>query len=236
MPGDSHQHIYSEQGRRAELWRHLPCGSQRRRGYWLRKRPPAGFAPQLSILFRPDVIAHSKQFGHWQADLVLFRQKYGSAKVSNMIERNSRFPGRVKEHRKFHLGDHGSDRQSAHAPAPQAFRSITFDRGSEFIDWPDLQAEVGIQTWFCEAQSPWQKDAMKNTNKRLRRSLCRDTHSNRFPKRSSVSCAQASTPRRASASASTPRPRYSRPTCWDAATDAWNSPGNHCRIWAGAST
>ena len=38
-----------------------------------------------------------------------------------------------------------------------ACRSITFDRRSEFVDWPHLQAEVGTQTWFCEAQSPWQK-------------------------------------------------------------------------------
>jgi IS30 family transposase len=50
-----------------------------------------------------------------------------------------------------------------------ACRSITFDRGSEFVDWPHLQAEVGTQTWFCEAQSLWQKGAVENANKRLRR-------------------------------------------------------------------
>jgi IS30 family transposase len=42
-------------------------------------------------LFRPDIIAHRKQFGHWEADLVLFRQKYGPANVTTMIERTSRF-------------------------------------------------------------------------------------------------------------------------------------------------
>ena len=35
-----YQHIYSEDGRRGELWRHLPSGRRRRRGYRLRKRPP----------------------------------------------------------------------------------------------------------------------------------------------------------------------------------------------------
>jgi hypothetical protein len=29
----------------------------------------------------------------------------------------------------------------------QARRSITFDRGSEFMNWPHLQAEIGTQTW-----------------------------------------------------------------------------------------
>ncbi|MBY0135075.1 hypothetical protein E2977_00940 (plasmid) [Paracoccus yeei] len=59
------------------------------------------------------------------------------------------------------------------APLPRhACRSVTFNRGSEFIDWPHLQAEVGTQTWFCEEQSPWQKGALENANKRLRRWLC----------------------------------------------------------------
>ncbi|MFC3630862.1 hypothetical protein ACFOM8_15565, partial [Paracoccus angustae] len=56
--------FYSDEGRRAELWCHLPSGRRRRRGYRLRKRPPQNFAPELSILFRPDVIAHRRQFGH----------------------------------------------------------------------------------------------------------------------------------------------------------------------------
>jgi len=31
-----------------------------------------------------------------------------------------------------------------------ARRSITFDRGTEFVSWPHLQAEIGTQTWFCD--------------------------------------------------------------------------------------
>ena len=62
-----------------------------------------------------------------------------------------------------------------------ACRWITFDRGSEFVDWPHLQAEVGTQTWFCEAQSPWQKGRTREHYKRLRRRLTRDTDPNSLP-------------------------------------------------------
>lgn len=173
-----YQHIYSEDGRRGELWRHLPSGRRRRRGYRLRKRPPPRFAPELSILFRPDIIAHRKQFGHWEADLVLFRQKYGPANVTTMIERTSRFLVALKNTEKRTKPIMAQIAQAL-TPLPRhACRSITFDRGSEFIDWPHLQAEVGAQTWFCEAQSPWQKGAVENANKRLRRWLCRDTDPN----------------------------------------------------------
>lgn len=33
----------------------------------------------------------------------------------------------------------------------RARRSITFDRGTEFTDWPYLQAGIGTQTWFCRS-------------------------------------------------------------------------------------
>ena len=39
-------------------------------------------------------------------------------------------------------------------PEQIARRSATFDRGSEFMDWPHLQAEVRIQTWLCDHSSP----------------------------------------------------------------------------------
>ena len=48
-----------------------------------------------------------------------------------------------------------------------ARRSITFDRGTEFTDWPYLQASIGTQTWFCDPQSPWQKGTVENTNGRV---------------------------------------------------------------------
>ncbi len=61
-------------------------------------------------------------------------------------------------------------------PLPHAARqSITFDRGTEFTDWPYLQAGLGVQTWFCDPQAPWQKGTVEDTNRRARRWLSRDT-------------------------------------------------------------
>lgn len=54
-----------------------------------------------------------------------------------------------------------------------ARRSITFERGSEFVTWPHLQAETGTRSWFCDAQSPHQKGAVETTNCRVRRVLPR---------------------------------------------------------------
>lgn len=50
-----------------------------------------------------------------------------------------------------------------------ARRSITFDRGSEFMNWPHLQAEIGTQTWFCDLFSSQQKGTVEITNRWARR-------------------------------------------------------------------
>ena len=170
-----YRHIYSDDGRAAQLWRYLPSGRRKRRGYRLRKRPPPRFAPELSILFRPDVVAHRREFGHWEADLVLFRQKYGAANVTTMVERMSRFLVVIRNEAKRTKPVMAQIAKAVASLPAHARRSVTFDRGSEFVDWPHLQAEVGAQAWFCEAQSPWQKGAVENANRRLRRWLDRDT-------------------------------------------------------------
>lgn len=50
-----------------------------------------GTPEQISILFRPDNAAHRRQFGHWEGDLMLSKQKLGEANVTSLVERVSRF-------------------------------------------------------------------------------------------------------------------------------------------------
>jgi hypothetical protein len=86
--------------------------------------------------------------------------------VTSLVERVSRFAVLLRN----------NDRQSwpimerlisvMRALPHRARRSITFDRGTEFTDWPYLQAGIGSQTWFCDPQSPWQKGTVENTNGR----------------------------------------------------------------------
>ena len=106
---------------------------------------------------------------------MMFRKEFGTANVTSLVERVSRFT----------LLARNSDRQSKPvmeglieglSPLPlPARRSITFDRGTEFSAWPYLQAGLGLQTWFCDPQAPWQKGTVENTNNRLRTWLPRRT-------------------------------------------------------------
>lgn len=165
---------YSSDGREMKLWRHLPEARARRRPRHARRCHGRRFSPELSILHRPDIVRDRQQLGHWECDLLQFRKKFGKANVTSLVERVSRFAVFLRN----------NDRQSkpimdglieALAPLPAAARrSITFDRGTEFTDWPYLQAGLGVETWFCDPQSPWQKGTVENTNRRARKWLSRD--------------------------------------------------------------
>jgi IS30 family transposase len=57
-------------------------------------------------------------------------------------------------------------------------RTISFDNGAEFAEHHRLHMSLGVQTFFCDVRSPWQKGGVENTIGRLRRVLPRKTNLN----------------------------------------------------------
>ena len=156
------------------LWWHLPNHRMSRQPRRARKRRAPRFGREVSILFRPEAVAHRTEFGHWEGDLVLFQQRFGQANVTSLMERVTRFTVLLRNTSRRSKPVMGKIARAIDALPLPARRSITFDRGSEFVTWPHLQAETGTRSWFCDAQSPHQKGAVENTNRRLRRFLLRE--------------------------------------------------------------
>ena len=168
-----YRYIYSKEGMADELWWYLPLHRKNRTPRRARKRLKPKFDRDVSILFRPDDVAHRRQFGHWEGDLMLFEQKLGQSNVTSLVERVSRFTVLLKNPNKRTKPVMGKIMKAIRDLPHLARKSITFDRGTEFVSWPHLQAEIGTQTWFCDPSSPWQKGTVENTNRRARRWLPR---------------------------------------------------------------
>lgn len=176
----SHETIYkfaySADGHAIKLWRHLPEHRARRRPRHARRRHGRRFSPEVNILYRPDVVAERKQFGHWECDLIQFRKKFGKGNVTSLVERVSRFAVLLRNNDRQSRPVMDGLIQVLQSLPHLARRSITFDRGTEFTDWPYLQASIGTRTWFCDPQSPWQKGTVENTNGRARKWLSREVN------------------------------------------------------------
>ncbi|EAQ23486.1 IS30-like element ISRssp4 family transposase [Roseovarius sp. 217] len=178
-----YRYAYSKAGRAEKFYRHLPMHRHRRRPRGTRRHHGRHILDELAIAHRPEAIAERDQFGHWECDLVMFRKEFGKANVTSLVERVSRFALVLKN----------PDRQSKPvmeslianlSPLPaEARRSITFDRGTEFSAWQHLKDGLGVEPWFCDPQSPWQKGTVENTNNRLRRYLSRKADPTAFTDR-----------------------------------------------------
>ena len=103
----------------------------------------------------------------------MFKQKLGQSNVTSLVERVSRFTVLLKNPDIRTKAVMGKIMKAIKDLPVSARRSITFDRGTEFVSWPHLPAEIGPQTWFCDPSSPWQKGTVENTNQRARRWLPR---------------------------------------------------------------
>lgn len=61
-------------------------------------------------------------------------------------------------------------------PLPVAARrSITFDNGTGFTRYRQIEHRLKLDTWFCDPRSPWQKGGVEDAIGRLRRDLPRKT-------------------------------------------------------------
>jgi IS30 family transposase len=176
----SHETIYRfiyDQIRRTNdgSWRHYLPRAKYKRG---RRRRPNRSPVNLikgrrSIALRPPEVELRETFGHWEADLMLFTAPGQAILVSQ--ERKSRALLSAKQPGK-------AARPAAQrlltwfaAIEPELRKSVTFDNGTEFAHHLILVDQIGIQTFFCDPHSPWQKGTIENAIGRLRRFLPRNT-------------------------------------------------------------
>jgi IS30 family transposase len=47
-------------------------------------------------------------------------------------------------------------------------KSLTWDQGAEMVQHEKLKSDTGIDIYFCDPQSPWQRGSNENTNGILR--------------------------------------------------------------------
>ncbi len=180
-PVISHESIYRfvyAQLRRTNegRWRcYLPKAKFKRGRRGRKGGSPARFIrDRVSIAQRPNSVQHRHSPGHWEADLMLFAT-YGQA-ILVAHERQSRLLLLAKQPSKAAQ----PTAEQLHAwlePLPNALRqTITFDNGTEFALHHQLNTQLGMQTFFCDTHSPWQKGGIENAIGRLRRPLPRKTN------------------------------------------------------------
>ena len=131
------------------------------------------FIDYVSIEQRPEEVAERKTPGHFEADLMAFKQNSQFILVAH--ERLSR---KAFVHRQPDKTSRSvcSRLTKTLGKLPENMRkSITYDNGPEFALHHKINASLGTKSYFCHIRSPWEKGGVENTIGRLRRHLPRHT-------------------------------------------------------------
>ncbi len=164
--------VYGPEGRELNLYRFLQKSFKSRRRRFTRKpRHLRGIPENMGIKHRPLFIDAREDFGHWEGDLMIFSREHGSANITSLVERKSRYTLLLKNQSRHSEGVLSRIRDQLASLPRHSRQSITFDRGSEFLAWPLLATHVELGSYYCDPRSPWQKGTNENTNGRIRRFL-----------------------------------------------------------------
>ena len=115
---------------------------------------------------RPDHINDRSESGHWEGDLITGARNQTA--IVTLTERVSRFQCALEL-----PNGHGTKAVIAALSQwiethPFEIESLTWDRGAELTNWPDLKDHHNIDVYFCDPKSPWQRPSNENANRQLR--------------------------------------------------------------------
>jgi transposase, IS30 family len=177
----SHETIYQSlyvQGRgglKRELAACLRTGRALRKPRRRTDQRKERFAGMVMISERPAEVEDRAVPGHWEGDLIMGSKESGSA-VGTLVERTTRYVMLL------HLpGGHTADivqeaMVAKMATLPEQLRrSLTWDQGAEMANHLKIAAATGLEIYFCDPHSPWQRGSNENTNGLLRQYLPKGT-------------------------------------------------------------
>jgi IS30 family transposase len=121
----------------------------------------------VSISERPPCVEDRAVPGHWEGDLIMGAGN--ASAIGTLVERATGFLGLL------HLpGDHTALTMQTSicaymAALPETLRhTLTWDRGSEMTNHVQIAEATGLDIYFADPASPWQRGSNENTNGLLR--------------------------------------------------------------------
>ena len=163
-----------------------------------RQRRDGMVTPEVMISARPAEAGDRAVPGHWEGDLIIGLNK---SAIGTLVERTTRFTMLLHLPR---MDGYGTEPRVKNGPAlaghgaeavrdaiaatiitlpGQLRRTLTWDRGKEMAQHARLRIDTGIEVYFADPHSPWQRGTNENTNGLLRQYFPKGTDLARWSQR-----------------------------------------------------
>lgn len=158
---------------RKELLQELKSERTMRHARGAKPKTMQGQIPDtIPISQRPAEAADRAVPGHWEGDLI---EGSGKTAVATLVERRSRFVMLVKVP-SMRSGDVVPAVARKIRGLPTELKStVTWDRGKEMSRHADFKVATGVQVYFADPRSPWQRPTNENSNRLIREYLPKGT-------------------------------------------------------------
>ena len=137
----------------------------------LRRRGRRRHKPGATATIRPDRLISERGFeannrlriGDWEADMVAGGIRKGC--LLTCIDRKSRYLVAV-----ISPNFRAASTRDAFSKALAGYKvhTLTLDRGPEFAEFRNIEADLKTEIYFCDPHSPWQRGSNENINDALR--------------------------------------------------------------------
>jgi transposase, IS30 family len=167
-----YQYIWRDKAAGGQLWRHLRQSSRQRRKRRNAHDSRGRLAGKRNISERPKGVEGRRTRQHLEIDTVI--GKGSKDCIVTIVERKSGYVmiGKLKDrttrslnHRCIKL----LNRESA------TFKTITADNGTEFHQYPEIEAATNTRFYFANPHHSWERGTNENTNGLIRQYIPKGT-------------------------------------------------------------
>ncbi len=163
-----YKHILYDKKQGGSLYTHLRIMPKIRRKRYNTRDSRGRLSGKRSIQERPNEVEARKILGHWEGDTVVGRDRHHC--IVTLVERKSglviikKITARTSEQVKDVVIE-------AIRENPGMFKTITFDNGTEFHGYKDIEKETGVICYFAAPYHSWERGTNENCNGLIRQYL-----------------------------------------------------------------
>lgn len=161
-PETIYHYIYKSENKGKRLWEYLRRKQVRRRIRLGRKSRRVRIPDRVSIHLRPEVVDQRTEVGHWEGDSIV-----GKGKKSGIHTEYERVTSLIKLKRLSRIDSQATilAQMKIFSPLPRLLRhSTTLDNGLEMVEHTKLKTILGMNTYFADPYSSWQRGGNENAN------------------------------------------------------------------------